>query len=869
MQNPRPSNMKKVLSFVIAMTATFGAWAQSEVFNIGNGDTYIGCDAIMHDSNGGLVPYGPNSNNQTTICPAAPETQVNLYFIGFDVSVGDVLAIYDGPDTNAPLIGEYDGQELLFETISPSASNVSGCLTVTFTSNSDDNTGDFSIRVICGVPCDFPIADIYADADTVKICPGEAVEFYGGNSTWTQGATLADFTWDFGDGTVDTETWSVVQHVYNEPGGYRVRLYIEDSNGCQSANIPEVVVLVSTPFEFDLTVSEDYFCTGNPVLIGTNQFVQTGDTTIDNETENGQSITWIEDNSVVFDNGIYIPDNQGCLETDITFNQFGTAVVDDISDFSSIYFSIEHSYVGDILINIICPSGEVMSIFPEAGGSGTNLGIPDQADNGVPGTGFVYSFTNSATQSWMDYIGGGGATPIPAGDYSPEGSFADLIGCPLNGTWTLEVCDVVGADDGYVFEFGIQFAPEFYPNVLQFTPVVGTGCDSSYWVEPNALTEIGPDCDWAVFNPTTPGNYTFQYRVVNDFGCEFTQEVTVTAVAPPDVNVVDVPLCTGQNNQLQAIIENSVPGAPYAYSWSPATGLSSSVVASPTVSNITEATTYTVTVTAIGLENCSGTDEATVFLVAPLVPTLSPQYDCDAVYPVTLNCEPQANLDAVYDWRLDGDPVLGANNDTLVVNTDGHYQLLVFEAACSTSYTVDYYVAPPLILEDRIMRPCAETLPVDIIVDDQLQDVIWSWDHYANLGDYSDNETDSLGFYDLGAYNTNIPGVYVIHVQQEECTQEGTIVIRFEPEECILFIPNIMTPNGDGDNDTFDVSSIGRYPKSTCQIYNRWGNLIFEDLDYNGSWNADGAPDGVYYFIVGVNKNTGMEYFTGDLTIIR
>lgn len=862
--------MKHLISFAIIMAAAFGAWAQSEVFNIGNGTTYTGCDAIMHDESGGLAPYAPNSNNLTTICPGAGETQVNLYFIGCDISAGDVLAIYDGEDINAPLIGEYDQDELLFQTISPSASNTSGCLTVTFTSNADNNTGDFSMRIICGVPCDFPIADIYADADTVKICAGESVEFYGGNSTWTAGADLAEWRWEFGDGEVDSTTWSVVQHTFDEPGGYRVRLYIEDSNGCQSANIPEVVVLVSTTFQFDVTVSDNYFCIGNPVLLGTTDFVQSGGTVIGNESENGTSPTWVEDNSVSFDNGIYIPDNQGCLETDIVFSQFGTSVIDDVSDFNNIYFNMEHSFVGDITIAIICPDGSVMSIFPEAGGSGTFLGEPVDADDGVPGVGYEYSFSpDAAGGSWMDFLAGGGGTTIPAGEYAPEGSFDDLIGCPLNGTWTLEVCDIVGADDGYVFEFGIAFNASFYPNALQFTPIVGTGCDSSYWVEPNALTTIGPDCDWAIFDPTTPGNYIFQYRVLNDFGCEFTQEITVTAIAPPEVNAADIPLCVGANNQLQAIIENAVPDAPYAYSWTPGAGLSSTVVAAPTVSNLTEETTYTVTVTAIGLENCSGSDEATVSIVPQLVPTTTPNYDCDAVYPVTLNCSPQVNTSATYAWTLDGTIVSGGLNDTLVVEEDGHYQLVVSDADCGTSQTVDFFVAPALVLNDRIMRPCVETLPVDIVMEEQGQDIIWSWDHYENGTDFNQGVTDSLGFYELATYNTNVSGIYVVNVQQEDCTQEGTIVVRFEPEECVLVIPNIMTPNGDGDNDTFDVTSIGRYPRSTCQIFNRWGAMVFEDLDYNGSWNADGIPDGVYYYVVGVNKNSGMEYFTGDLTVIR
>jgi gliding motility-associated-like protein len=78
-----------------------------------------------------------------------------------------------------------------------------------------------------------------------------------------------------------------------------------------------------------------------------------------------------------------------------------------------------------------------------------------------------------------------------------------------------------------------------------------------------------------------------------------------------------------------------------------------------------------------------------------------------------------------------------------------------------------------------------------------------------------------------------------------------------------------MTPNGDGENDTFNVLSISRYAGSTCQIFNRWGNLVFEDLDYDGSWSAVDIPDGVYYYVVGVKRSSGMEYHSGDLTILR
>ena len=189
---------------------------------------------------------------------------------------------------------------------------------------------------------------------------------------------------------------------------------------------------------------------------------------------------------LISDNGIYIPDNQGCLQTEQVFTAFGTAVIDDVSDINTIYFNMEHSFVGDITISLICPNGSVMSIFPEAGGSGTYLGEPIDSDNGVPGIGYDYSFSpNSTGGSWMDFLNTGGGTTIPAGDYAPEGSFTDLIGCPLNGSWTLEVCDFVGSDDGWVFEFGVVFSGSSMTNSYNWSTGETT---SSIVVNPEETT---------------------------------------------------------------------------------------------------------------------------------------------------------------------------------------------------------------------------------------------------------------------------------------------------------------------------------------------------------------------------------------------
>jgi len=611
--------MKQIVASLVFSCLTMFAWGQSEVFNIDDYFAYTTCDAIMHDDNGGLVPYSANANNQITLYPGPGETQVNLYFVGFSVSVGDVLAIYDGPSSNSPLIGVYDQADLLFETISPSASNASGSITISFTSNGDNNVGDFSAYVFCGIPCDFPIAVMEgnelntAPADTVKICPGESVEFDATGSSWTAGAAPTYF-WDFGDATTATTTSAQgsISHVYAQPGGYRARLRIEDSNDCQSLSDPMVVVLVSTPYNFDLSSSRSTICLGNTVLVGSPEFTDSASPDFTGESVNGTSQTWVESNTVEFENALLIPDNQGCLEVEVVNTQFGSNVIEDLSDINSISITMEHSYVGDITVRVICPNGQTMSIFPEAGGSGIFLGEPIDNTSGLPGIGYDYSFSpNSTGGTWMEFITTGVGT-IPAGDYEPEGSFNDLIGCPMNGTWTLEICDIVGADDGYVFAFGIQFGAQYYPEALQFTPSVGEDCNSSYWVNASLFSSIGENCDWAVFNPTAPGSYTLEYQVVNDFGCVFTDDITVLVTPSPQVSVNDIDAFCNSPQELVAVIQNGAPGTPYAYNWSPSTGLSSPVIASPDVIALNETTTYTVTVTQIGIENCVGTAQATV-----------------------------------------------------------------------------------------------------------------------------------------------------------------------------------------------------------------------------------------------------------------
>jgi gliding motility-associated-like protein len=84
-------------------------------------------------------------------------------------------------------------------------------------------------------------------------------------------------------------------------------------------------------------------------------------------------------------------------------------------------------------------------------------------------------------------------------------------------------------------------------------------------------------------------------------------------------------------------------------------------------------------------------------------------------------------------------------------------------------------------------------------------------------------------------------------------------------------IPNTITPNGDGINDYWQINGIENYPNALVQIFNRYGQKIFESKGYSvpfdGTYKGQKLPSGVYYYII--NLITTCNLFSGSLTIVR
>ena len=86
----------------------------------------------------------------------------------------------------------------------------------------------------------------------------------------------------------------------------------------------------------------------------------------------------------------------------------------------------------------------------------------------------------------------------------------------------------------------------------------------------------------------------------------------------------------------------------------------------------------------------------------------------------------------------------------------------------------------------------------------------------------------------------------------------------------------VITPEGDGLNDEFMIFCIDELPDNHLEIYNRWGQLVFETDNYDNTWEGttqDGArlPEGPYYYVLDyLDVATGeMTQVRGSLTILR
>lgn len=102
------------------------------------------------------------------------------------------------------------------------------------------------------------------------------------------------------------------------------------------------------------------------------------------------------------------------------------------------------------------------------------------------------------------------------------------------------------------------------------------------------------------------------------------------------------------------------------------------------------------------------------------------------------------------------------------------------------------------------------------------------------------------------------------------CMSSDSVLVNIIPE---IDVPTGFTPNGDGQNDLWEISNVGFYDNTVVEIYNRWGDMLYRSegvfQPWDGTYEQNMLPIGTYYYVININEPEFPDPFTGPVTIIR
>jgi gliding motility-associated-like protein len=308
------------------------------------------------------------------------------------------------------------------------------------------------------------------------------------------------YTWSFGDGSPAESGLNLdtIKHRFTQASGYIVR--VDASKGLNSDYVLFPVRMGLKPDFSGTNADRDSLCLGQQIFLTgkTNTFVW--NYKIPN--------TNIETNPILFSN------TQQYIKN-FDYRIFNKAqLITAATNIDSVGIKLEHSNLSNVKIELKCQNGTSI-ILKDFGGADRYFGEPvDDEASSLVGVGYEYFWTNTPTFLTMNSYPPG--TSLPAGSYTPQQAFSNLIGCPLNGNWEIIVTDNMALDNGFVFANQLKFNASLFPPKWQYNNTyssslwsVTSGCE----VSSTSLTGV------AIATPETQGHFNFKYQVKDNFGC--------------------------------------------------------------------------------------------------------------------------------------------------------------------------------------------------------------------------------------------------------------------------------------------------------------------------------------------------------------
>ena len=343
----------------------------------------------------------------------------------------------------------------------------------------------------------------------------------------------------------------------------------------------------------------------------------------------------------------------------------------------------------------------------------------------------------------------------------------------------------------------------------------------------------------------------------------------ISDASDPVISFDTIVACVGQPFSISPSVSNGV--APYQYRWQDNSSDSSLKF------TILEPTGYSITVTDLcgkqadfsGQIGIQGTPSAELSGVIDYCQGLD-----DRTLPITFNGQPPWS----FSYRVDNNNPITISD---IINSDfelpiseaGNYELVAFsDAACigeasGMGSVIDLNIDVGI---EVVPLSCPDEEDAQIILDVQGSppyDINWTPSVNNNLNP------------------TNLPaGNYELFIKDaQDCEYirtfniTGPIPLPKECERMEIYIPNVFTPDGDGDNDLFEIflsekTTITQI--TTVEIYDRWGNLVYLSENqlpaWDGTYNGIELSPALFVYKVQLEFDNGeSQLLTGGIQLIK
>jgi len=363
--------------------------------------------------------------------------------------------------------------------------------------------------------------------------------------------------------------------------------------------------------------------------------------------------------------------------------------------------------------------------------------------------------------------------------------------------------------------------------------------------------------DTGVFDQLAPG--TYQIIVQDENGCFILLSEEITEPQPIFVNTVAgsevQELCAGDNN---AAFDVNITGgvAPYSVALDDINGTYVTGTATQNVFNFAGLTGGDHTVYIKDANGCTAEWIVTLDESVNLDPKATVTYGCDNNSPsntVTVTLDASITNPADVDYALDGSTVFQASNIFSNVAPGFHTITARHTNGCEKT-TIQFEVLG--------FTPLALTLS-----DGGLNEIVATATggagnyQYSFDGGNTFSSNNKLIYYKSGDYT-------VIVRDANGCEATATRYFEFIDIE----IPNVFTPNGDGNNDTWTPTNTINYKDLTINIFDRYGRKVAtlrEGQGWDGKYNSLELPSGDYWYVLKLRNVQDDREFVGHFTLMR